>query len=660
MHFKKIILAVIGVLVLQLFLISKTHAQIAVPGDNIIDNGDFMSRDAHQRPLRWITGTGLQTATISAEERHSLRTDDRSLKIADTSSLNSVLVRSEKNIANPGTKYIASAWVKSKSGKPASFNLEFWDQNNAVIGVKSVTPVLSSEWKEEKIYLIAPDKCTHVTVSISTSEKDAGISYWDDIALIYETGYNPQMKSGVRELFLDDYRIEKTIDVQRVVHPGQKSKPLINPTEPWEGNSVYIYGTVLRDEPAGSGYRMWYTSYLDENYFLCYATSKDGVNWAKPKLGLIDFKGSKQNNICKLGGGTLVYDPVDKDSGKRYKLMIFDGSKEKFGYGVHFSADGLNWTAYSGNPVLDYGDVSNVAYDKEKRLFIASTKQRMLISNTSVTPGKNDRQAFISVSTDFIKWSAPAAPDSKWTLAVEGDPADDMLVRSKGGIEANIYGMSIYPYESIYIGTPWVFDINTYDTGEFAVTGDGKIQPQIAASRDLRHWSRPNRDPLIPVGKAGSWDDGTLYTSSTLQVSDKNMSIYYGAMNLPHGGNAAGMTQFARIAKAEWRRDGFVSFYNGGDDTGIITTKTITFDGNQLKINTKLNSGGTLKVEILDNTGKPIDGYRVSQAKDITNDQFAKTVTWENGNSLTKLAGKEIKLRFYLDGGDLYSYWFDK
>jgi len=204
-----------------------------------------------------------------------------------------------------------------------------------------------------------------------------------------------------------------------------------------------------------------------------------------------------------------------------------------------------------------------------------------------------------------------------------------------------------------------MFDINTYTTGIYATTGDGKIQPQVAVSRDLRHWSRIAREPIIPLGKSGAWDDGTLYTSTTMQVTEREMSVYYGAMNLPHGGNTTTQLQYGRIAKASWRRDGLISLYNDGDEIGTITTKTITFQGNQLKVNTKLNPGGTLKVEVLDQNGKAVDGYTLSQAKPIKKDQFAATVKWDSGADLSKLKGVEIKLRFYLDGGHLYSYWFE-
>lgn len=632
-------------------------AQVYIPGNNMIANGDFMSRDPLQRPLRWTVGTGLQTAIITGAEKHGQNRDDQSLKITDTSVTGSVLVRSEKRIADPGTRYTAIAWVKTKSASPGIFTLEFWDQNNVIIGSGTAAAGPVGGWQQLTIEQQAPEKCTHVTVSITTVAADTGISFWDDIALAYNINYDGVLKANVRELFMDDYRVERMTDMERMVHPGLQSAILIKPTEPWEGSSVYIYGTVLHDEPRGSGYRMWYCAYFQGKYFVCYATSRDGIQWVKPKLGIVAFNGSKQNNICRIGGGTVVYDPDDKDTARRYKMMSFDGEvKENFGYNVYFSPDGLHWTHYP-KPVLPYGDVSNVAYDRDRKLFIATTKQRMLVSNTGVTPGKNDRAAFVSVSADFVNWHAPGQPGSLWSLAVEGDPADDRLVMAKGGIEANVYGMPVYPYQGIYIGMPWFFDIMTYTSGEFATTGDGKIQPQVAVSRDLRHWQRPVRDPVIPLGRAGSWNDGTLYTASTMQVSDREMSVYYGAMDLQHGGSSNGMVQHANIARAVWRRDGLVSLHNGGNDTGSVVTRTIIFTGRQLNVNAKLAPGGWLRVELLDTAGKAISGYQLAQSKPVTGDQYQAVVQWDKGADISQWEGKAIKLRFRLLGGDLYSYW---
>lgn len=628
---------------------------------NLLLNGNFMAADPEQRPLHWVTGTELQSATITNRQKHGTAPDDLSVMFVDSSATADILLRSEKHIAVPGTKYIVSAWMKGGSGKGATLYLEFWNQNNVRIRMAEVSPTFDSSWKEYTVSSIAPDNVTHVTVALVSSKENIGTSYWDDISLVYEFNYEKSIKQDTRELFLDDYRIESMEEVQRLVHPPKETRPLIKPTEPWEGNAVYIYGTVLKNEPAGTGYRMWYTAYSNGEYYLCYATSVDGIKWIKPNLGLIDFKGSRKNNICRVGGGTLVYDSDDKDSNRRYKLMAVgkvDNGK-KVGYGVWFSPDGLKWKAYQDNPVISYADVSNVAYDKSKKLFIATTKQRMLVSNTSETPGKMDRDAFVSVSKDFIHWTAPASPGSPWLLAVEGDQIDDWAVMSRGGIEGQIYGMPVYPYEGIYIGFPWCFDLMDYTTGIYAEYGDGPIQPQVAASRDLRFWSRLSREPVIPLGKAGAWDDGTIYTSSTLQISKKQIDVYFGGMNLPHGGDRGSEKQVAQIARASWRRDGFVSLHNEEYNTGVITTKSFIFKGKKLLLNAALFPTGKLKIEVLDDSDKAIPGFALSDARAITGDHLSVVAGWQRGTDISTLEGKEIKLRFYLDGGDIYSYWFE-
>lgn len=646
------------ILVVILFLSAHSmQAQVYRPDTNLISNGNFMSRDPQQRPLRWFTGLGLQTAFLSNEERHGLSKDDYSLKVSDTSLISSVLLRSEKKLAIPLAEYTATCWIRTKTGTPAQFNIEFWDQNNKILKKESALRGKGSDWQQLQMRKKAPDSCTHVTLSISTDTSSVGVSFFDDVSLTLDKIYNPKIKPRTRELFMDDYRINEMIDVERVINHPQKSSIIIKPTEPWEGNSVYIYGTVLKNEPAGTGYRIWYSSYFEGTYYLCYATSKNGKDWIKPNLGLVEFKGSKNNNITKEGGGTVVYDPDDKDPQRRYKLMTYLSLKERNGYNVFFSSDGLDWKDLYKKAVLSYGDVSQVAYDREKKLFIATTKQRMVTSNTSVTPGKLDRDAFVSVSKDFIHWSAPGAPNSKWSLGVEGDYADDQLVMSKGGIEANVYGMPVYPYEGGYIGFPWMFDIQTYGNGEFASYGDGKIQPQLAFSRDLRTWSRLVRQPIIPLGTVGAWDDGTLYTASSMLVDEKEMVVYYGAMNLPHGGSTKTLTQYARIAKATWRRDGLISLKNGGDDEGVVVTKPIIFSGNSLNVNVKLNNGGSLIVEILskDRGQEKV----VLQSLPVEGDHLSKTVKWKDGENLSMVSGKESFLRFRLKNGDLFSYWFD-
>ncbi|WP_163510601.1 carbohydrate binding domain-containing protein [Fodinicola acaciae] len=609
---------------------------IVAADGNIVANGGFDAGDPAGRPSRWILGAApsLQSAKLST----TVHSGHASLQISDNATDNNITVRSEKRLATAGTTYAATAWVLGGSGTTAWFYLEFWDVTGARLIAVDKQPAFSTSWQKVQLSATAPAGTTHVTVAIYGAQATTGVSYYDDVSLVAQRAYDPRI--GVnRELFVDGYRIDSMSDVGRVVHAGTTGKPVIKADRPWE-KTVYIYGTVVQD---ASTYKMWYMCFSPAGtYNLCYATSADGITWTKPVLDIVDYDGSTANNIVLPGGGTVVYDPDATDANRRYKAMNYVAKPQ--GYDVYFSPDGLHWTASTANPVLPYGDVSNVAYDRVNHQFVATTKQRMFLSQT---PGTNDRAAFVSTSKDFEHWTTP-------TLAVEGDAADTAAAVSHGSIETQIYGMPVIPYAGTYLGLPWRFEINNYADGPSGPGyGDGPVDVGIAASRDLTTWSSPDRDPVLPVGTPGSWNDGTIYTATTMQVTDNEFRLYYGGFNVGHGG---GDDQRASIGIASWRRDGFVSLTNGGDDPGTVTTKPITVPSGGLHVNAKLQAGGSLSVEVLDASGAPVSGFE--HGNPISGDQLSATVSWKSGSTIDSLAGKQVRLRFHLDGGDLYSYWF--
>ena len=104
-----------------------------------------------------------------------------------------------------------------------------------------------------------------------------------------------------RQLFVDDFWIDRSSGVERVLHPPVKREIAIPPDKPWEAGGVY-YSIVF---PDGGKYRMWYRcdpvrkgeDYHDSKAITAYAESDDGIHWEKPDLGLIEYQGSKHNNI---------------------------------------------------------------------------------------------------------------------------------------------------------------------------------------------------------------------------------------------------------------------------------------------------------------------------------------------------------------------------
>lgn len=624
---------------------------VGKPG-GLIQNGGFDAGDLVGHPIGWgVEGNadGANIVNLQAYRSAGLG----SLEINDAAGT-AVSVRTERIVAATGDDYTLTAKMKGKSGTPAWLYLEFWDFDRNRIGATNVQPQFSADWQTVTVTGVAPEKTAHVTALVYGSQAAAGVSYWDEVTLTAgPRPYDPEV-GAERELFLDDYRIESAHDVERVVHAGEKlPAPVLRADKPWEA-SAYIYGSVFTID---NTYRMWYTCYNDQapNYHMCYAESSDGLTWIKPNIpGSVaygDFP-SGQTNIVLAGSGTIAYNP-DASADRTYLLLKFQGNPN--GYYGWKSPDGYTWTPLSADPLLLDGDVSQVTWDPAAQLYIATIKKRMF---TSRTPGIYERSAFVSTSPDFLTWSTPQ-------LAVSGDSADDGTAEAIGGLEGQIYGMPVVPYESTYVGLPWVFSVTDYTSGEYASASDGPVTPQLASSRDLVRWQRPVRTPLLEPGHGGAWDDGALYTASNLLVDDDSLTMYYGGFNNWHGGADSDDpnrdTHVGNVGMATWRRDGFVSLSNasvpGLGDAGEVTTKPLVLPPGMMNVNAVVREGGSLLVEVLDADGNPIPGYTAADAVPVTGDQLAATVKWKGNARMSELAGEQLRLRFHLVNADLYSYW---
>ena len=130
-----------------------------------------------------------------------------------------------------------------------------------------------------------------------------------------------------------------------------------------DGLGLHYYGTVIRVEDE---LRMWYGGMGDDGdergMRLCYAVSKDGINWEKPDLGLVEFNGSKQNNLAhfpsqhnaRMNAILVLYEPEDPDPNRRFKLI---NEVNPFVVIAAFSPDGLHWTESAHNPILKHNAV---------------------------------------------------------------------------------------------------------------------------------------------------------------------------------------------------------------------------------------------------------------------------------------------------------------
>ena len=107
-----------------------------------------------------------------------------------------------------------------------------------------------------------------------------------------------------RQLLVDDTLIERTGgEVELRLHSPVEREVVFTHDRPWEGG-YSGYNTLFRD---GDRYRMVYRAAAwpgigkEPSLSVCLAESRDGIHWVRPELGLVEFQGSKKNNIILSG-----------------------------------------------------------------------------------------------------------------------------------------------------------------------------------------------------------------------------------------------------------------------------------------------------------------------------------------------------------------------
>ncbi len=102
----------------------------------------------------------------------------------------------------------------------------------------------------------------------------------------------------------------------------------------------------------GARYHMWYdgTSQSETSFATGYATSSDGITWTK-YAGNPVLQGGPAGSWDDQGG----FPSTVLFDGTSFKMWYTgsDGNRFRFGYAT--SSDGIQWTKHANNPILDVG-----------------------------------------------------------------------------------------------------------------------------------------------------------------------------------------------------------------------------------------------------------------------------------------------------------------
>ena len=307
-----------------------------------------------------------------------------------------------------------------------------------------------------------------------------------------------------RQLFTDDSRIERRSGVTLELHRPVPREIVLKRDRSWEGESL-AYPTVFRD---GERYRLYYRasgtpapgSRAKFWNYTATAESSDGIVWTKPDLGIVDFAGSRKNNLvwpvrnnpgCESrppaihplyceGSDLFPFrdgNPSAPDD-ERYKALANLNEYELIILG---SPDGTHWRKLQDAPVISYlpddpmMDPPNLAFwDEARKEYVAYVRTWL---NYRIRGFRR------LTSKDFRRWSAPEYVDL-------GDTEPE-----------NLYTNMTTPYERAP-GTYLMFAKRfiPWRKVDPAFQASGLSEIVLLSSRDGLRFDRTFMEPFVPPG----------------------------------------------------------------------------------------------------------------------------------------------------------------
>lgn len=463
-----------------------------------------------------------------------------------------------------------------------------------------------------------------------------------------------------RQLFVDDFLIESTNMTRThhrpVFHPAN---PILSPKRDYEREG---YGPVAAPfsggvwfDPRDKLFKMWYMGGYTRH--LCLATSRDGIQWTRPALDVV-----KGTNIVIPRGApesnSVLLDLNEPNAAKRFKYVYFQaGGTPAWAMNYRHSPDGVHWSEHQWRSG-QCGDRTGVFFNPFRKKFV------FLIRAKANQSGRAKRYWETSDLNDAasVKWPGEGSATALTPLWVRSALGRD-FTRPEISDMPQLYHLDAMPYESLIVG---LFSIHR---GTFSVRSDGRaVQPgrpkcnelMVGYTRDGFHWHRPQTETFLGVSeRRGSWRWGNLQSvgSLGLVVGDRIYFYVSGRKGDPQLTNATEWIHDANVATglAVMRRDGFASM-DAGKESKTLTTRPLTFRGRRLFVNVDAPRG-EFTAEVLDTSGEVIAEYSRENCESVKANSTIQSVSWRGVNDLSKLAGREIRFRFHLTNGRLYSFW---
>ncbi|MHB0998119.1 MAG: hypothetical protein ACYC27_02645 [Armatimonadota bacterium] len=443
---------------------------------------------------------------------------------------------------------------------------------------------------------------------------------------------------------------------------AQKAKrlgPIFKVEEPWEDpNPGFSTNTIIQD---GSIYKAWGGG--------AYYESKDGITWERPRLGIKEINGSKENNHTNFdfSGGTVFIDP-SAPSEERYKWVggagieenQFDEWKQEhpdrweprahrkdvkhvYGIGGAVSPDGLHWTRIPEPFVIEHSDTHITGYyDTILKKYVIYTRNYMIAPSA-----ENYSDGVFRAWWDAGRRSIGRTESDNFK---EFPVSDVILVPTP----------DMPPYDLLYTncrttisGAP---DHHLMFPAVWHAALDDTTSHLIASSHDGKVWNYIPGGPVFDTPKSGKWDEGCQFALPNLiELPNGDFALPYNGYSVPH-----------KYPRGQWKINmGYAVWPKGrivalkAADKGEFSMVAFMPPGRKLRINAVTARGGSVLVEVTDISRNIFARRSFADCDPIIGDQYKTLVTWKGQEDLSFKNGEAISLRFKLEKASIYGLEFE-
>ena len=490
-----------------------------------------------------------------------------------------------------------------------------------------------------------------------------------------------------RELFFDDYLIDtKKTSAETRLHKPTRRGVLLDMNMPWESNHVTMFTIIF----AEGKWRMYYVDAPKQ--CLLYAESDDAINWVRPDLGIVEFEGSKHNNIL-----------ISKEMFAEHGFVIFDNMSVTYDENPECPADEKYkmvalWCGHAALLLLTSADglhfdkcrllTDDGAFDSQNRMFWSPEyKKYFAYFRGEHEPDKTvistdysytDKVARALIDPEKFLQREPGDGTASFMRDINVSESLDCLTWTPSrkinttGKDFQLYNNCIFPYPRaphIFVGLTlryverkaWTKNYDELCGREDRIA---RIRKQLRfglavtdglfmASRDGYNFTKFDEAILPPPPEnpeAFVYGDGTM-TPALIEVPS----------NIPGAENEymivvresfRTVQSHCKLVKYTIRLDGFVSMHAGGEECELVS-KEFTYDGEELYANIATSARGYAYFTL----GCGDEEYT---SVEVFGNSTDKRIRFEDDEAVKRLSGKPVTLTVKMFDADLYSIRFGK